>query len=77
MVGHAGLPAKYKDPKTGLPYATVEAYRVIRARYGEGEQEEEEEEARKYEEESSRSQRYLPHAQQIGGHSFRRGSHFP
>ncbi|KAJ9540323.1 hypothetical protein OSB04_026829 [Centaurea solstitialis] len=28
-----GLPAKYRDPKTGLPYATKEAYKVIRERY--------------------------------------------
>ncbi|KAA8532290.1 hypothetical protein F0562_032323 [Nyssa sinensis] len=25
-----GLPAKYRDPKTGLPYATKEAFRIIR-----------------------------------------------
>lgn len=25
-----GLPAKYKDPLTGLPYATIEAFRYIR-----------------------------------------------
>ncbi|KAK3120785.1 hypothetical protein QOZ80_8BG0641770 [Eleusine coracana subsp. coracana] len=25
-----GLPAKYRDPKTGLPYATMEAFKVIR-----------------------------------------------
>lgn len=28
-----GLPAKYRDPKTGLPYATKEAFQVIRERY--------------------------------------------
>nr|DAD48467.1 TPA_asm: hypothetical protein HUJ06_018404 [Nelumbo nucifera] len=28
-----GLPAKYHDPKTGLPYATKEAFKVIRERY--------------------------------------------
>lgn len=28
-----GLPAKYKDPKTGLPYATKEAFQIIRERY--------------------------------------------
>ncbi|XP_050213551.1 SWR1 complex subunit 2 isoform X1 [Mercurialis annua] len=28
-----GLPAKYRDPKTGLPYATKEAFKIIRARY--------------------------------------------
>ncbi|XP_057969085.1 SWR1 complex subunit 2 isoform X2 [Malania oleifera] len=27
-----GLPAKYRDPKTGLPYATKEAFRIIRER---------------------------------------------
>lgn len=25
-----GLPAKYRDPKTGLPYATMEAFKIIR-----------------------------------------------
>lgn len=28
-----GLPAKYRDPKTGLPYATKEAFQIIRERY--------------------------------------------
>ncbi|XP_057544805.1 SWR1 complex subunit 2 isoform X1 [Amaranthus tricolor] len=28
-----GLPAKYQDPKTGLPYATKEAFQLIRERY--------------------------------------------
>ncbi|KNA17438.1 hypothetical protein SOVF_079950 [Spinacia oleracea] len=28
-----GLPAKYRDPKTGLPYATKEAFQTIRERY--------------------------------------------
>lgn len=28
-----GLPAKYRDPKTGLPYATTEAFKIIRERY--------------------------------------------
>ncbi|KAJ4829440.1 Swr1 complex complex subunit Swc2 [Turnera subulata] len=28
-----GLPAKYRDPKTGLPYATKEAFKVIRERF--------------------------------------------
>lgn len=28
-----GLPAKYRDPKTGLPYATKEAFQIIRKRY--------------------------------------------
>ncbi|XP_010687672.2 SWR1 complex subunit 2 isoform X1 [Beta vulgaris subsp. vulgaris] len=28
-----GLPAKYRDPKTGLPYATKEAFQMIRERY--------------------------------------------
>ncbi|GAB2272794.1 Swr1 complex complex subunit Swc2 [Dionaea muscipula] len=28
-----GFPAKYRDPKTGMPYATKEAFRVIRERY--------------------------------------------
>ncbi|XP_078164630.1 DNA binding protein SWC2 isoform X1 [Carex rostrata] len=32
-----GLPAKYKDPKTGLPYATLEAFKVIRERFEESE----------------------------------------
>lgn len=27
-----GLPAKYRDPKTGFPYATKEAFKVIRER---------------------------------------------
>ena len=27
-----GEPAKYRDPVTGAPYATVEAFRVLRAR---------------------------------------------
>ncbi|GBG63650.1 hypothetical protein CBR_g38961 [Chara braunii] len=31
-----GLPAKYKDPKTGLPYATKEAFQLIRERGGQG-----------------------------------------
>lgn len=34
-----GLPAKYMDPVTGTPYATAQAFRVIRNRYiSEGEQ---------------------------------------
>ncbi|KAM7273983.1 hypothetical protein ACFE04_028647 [Oxalis oulophora] len=28
-----GLPAKYRDPKTSLPYATKEAFKIIRERY--------------------------------------------
>ncbi|XP_008808819.1 SWR1 complex subunit 2 [Phoenix dactylifera] len=28
-----GLPAKYRDPKTGLPYATKEAFKIIRERF--------------------------------------------
>ncbi|GJT01976.1 SWR1-complex subunit 2 [Tanacetum coccineum] len=28
-----GLPAKYRDPKTGLPYATKEAFKIIRERH--------------------------------------------
>ncbi|XP_042419119.1 SWR1 complex subunit 2-like [Zingiber officinale] len=28
-----GLPAKYRDPKTGLPYATLEAFKLIRERF--------------------------------------------
>ena len=28
-----GLPAKYKDPVTGLPYATAQAFRYIREHY--------------------------------------------
>eukprot|EP00112_Aurelia_sp_Birch-Aquarium-sp1_P007553 Seg1823.7 transcript_id=Seg1823.7/GoldUCD/mRNA.D3Y31 product="Vacuolar protein sorting-associated protein 72" protein_id=Seg1823.7/GoldUCD/D3Y31 len=28
-----GLPAKYRDPLTGLPYATVAAFKLIRAQY--------------------------------------------
>lgn len=28
-----GLPAKYRDPKTGLPYATMAAFKTIRERY--------------------------------------------
>ena len=28
-----GLPAKYKDPVTGMPYATIEAFKKVRARY--------------------------------------------
>ncbi|KAI9101479.1 hypothetical protein K1719_023961 [Acacia pycnantha] len=27
-----GLPAKYRDPQTGLPYATLEAFKIIRQR---------------------------------------------
>ncbi|KAJ4979979.1 hypothetical protein NE237_010759 [Protea cynaroides] len=30
-----GLPAKYRDPKTGLPYTTKEAFKTIRERYSE------------------------------------------
>ncbi|KDP21804.1 hypothetical protein JCGZ_00591 [Jatropha curcas] len=30
-----GLPAKYRDPKTGLPYATKEAFKIIRERFEE------------------------------------------
>ncbi|CAL1361754.1 unnamed protein product [Linum trigynum] len=30
-----GLPAKYRDPKTGQPYATIEAFRIIRQRFEE------------------------------------------
>lgn len=32
MCAVTGLPAKYRDPKTGLPYATKEAFRIIRER---------------------------------------------
>ncbi|KAH7663520.1 Vps72/YL1 family protein [Dioscorea alata] len=28
-----GLPAKYRDPKTGLPYASIEAFKIIRERF--------------------------------------------
>jgi len=28
-----GLTAKYKDPLTGMPYATIEAFKEVRARY--------------------------------------------
>ncbi|CAB4271713.1 unnamed protein product [Prunus armeniaca] len=28
-----GLPAKYRDPKTGLPYATKDAFKIIRQRF--------------------------------------------
>lgn len=28
-----GLPAKYRDPKTGLPYANKEAFKIIRERF--------------------------------------------
>ncbi|KAG5057898.1 hypothetical protein GLYMA_05G136000v4 [Glycine max] len=28
-----GLPAKYRDPKTGQPYATKEAFKIIRERF--------------------------------------------
>ncbi|CAN8316718.1 unnamed protein product [Cochlearia groenlandica] len=28
-----GLPAKYRDPKTGLPYATKDAFKAIRERF--------------------------------------------
>jgi vacuolar protein sorting-associated protein 72 len=27
-----GLPAKYRDPQTGAPYATLDAFRTIRGR---------------------------------------------
>ncbi|EYU19873.1 hypothetical protein ABFS82_06G079900 [Erythranthe guttata] len=30
-----GLPAIYRDPKTGLPYATKEAFKIIRERFAE------------------------------------------
>lgn len=30
-----GLPAIYRDPKTGLPYATKEAFKIIREQYAE------------------------------------------
>ncbi|PIN09264.1 DNA-binding protein YL1 [Handroanthus impetiginosus] len=30
-----GLPAVYRDPKTGLPYATKEAFKIIRERFAE------------------------------------------
>ena len=34
-----GLPAKYMDPLTGTPYATSQAFRIIRNKYiSEGEQ---------------------------------------
>ncbi len=29
-----GLPAKYRDPLTGIPYRTIEAFKVLRARKG-------------------------------------------
>ncbi len=28
-----GLPAKYKDPKTGFYYATLAAFKIIREKY--------------------------------------------
>jgi len=28
-----GLPAKYRDPKTGIPYATPHAFKIIRSRF--------------------------------------------
>ncbi|KAB1204097.1 SWR1 complex subunit 2 [Morella rubra] len=28
-----GLPARYRDPKTGLPYATKEAFKILRERF--------------------------------------------
>lgn len=28
-----GLPAKYRDPKTGIPYATKEAFKILRQRF--------------------------------------------
>ncbi|KAL5568085.1 hypothetical protein UlMin_024660 [Ulmus minor] len=28
-----GLPAKYREPKTGLPYATKEAFKILRERF--------------------------------------------
>ena len=44
--GHAcvitGQPAKYKDPLTGQPYATIEAFKEIRRRYEESRPHEEE-----------------------------------
>ncbi|XVF23143.1 hypothetical protein REPUB_Repub13aG0012400 [Reevesia pubescens] len=33
MCAVTGLPAKYRDPKTGLPYATKEAFKIIRERF--------------------------------------------
>lgn len=30
-----GLPARYRDPKTGLPYATKEAFKIIREQFAE------------------------------------------
>uniref|UniRef100_A0A453S4V4 Vps72/YL1 C-terminal domain-containing protein n=1 Tax=Aegilops tauschii subsp. strangulata TaxID=200361 RepID=A0A453S4V4_AEGTS len=27
------LPCRYRDPKTGLPYATMAAFKIIRERY--------------------------------------------
>lgn len=33
-----GLPAKYKDPKTGLWYSTPQAFKALRERYGTSEQ---------------------------------------
>jgi len=29
----SGLPAKYVDPKTGTPYSTIEAFKIIRERF--------------------------------------------
>eukprot|EP00850_Spirogloea_muscicola_P023572 SM000368S13755 [mRNA] locus=s368:55619:60050:- [translate_table: standard] len=31
-----GLPARYRDPKTGLPYATIDAFKVLRERAAKG-----------------------------------------
>lgn len=32
-----GLPARYRDPKTGLPYATKEAFKILRQRFSDEE----------------------------------------
>eukprot|EP00961_Rhodomonas_salina_P048617 652755-Rhodomonas_salina.1 len=42
-----GLPAKYKDPKTGLPYANVAAFKELRAKHAAEHGEEPEEAAAK------------------------------
>jgi len=34
----SGQPAKYKDPRTGIPYATIEAFKTFRANFLKNEQ---------------------------------------
>lgn len=64
-----GLPAKYIDPLTQSPYATVEAFKIIRERYKQQKRQEEDElEKRSFEADvAETSQQSLGEKQRLGG----------